>query len=244
MSNDADPLVVDSSLALSTICPHSCGSQIRQRASSANGTYLKELRCELCNFLYLHEMILQSRSLALQDEACVSDFSLCGATSQAWSLKFLSEEKAVWNSGILYFEYFQLVWQVMWSKVMVVSVNFHILCRTNSFRSYLGLLHASLHYLLAPCCDLAHLFGLRLCRHFQAFSVNLDLECERIVWDVISEESWNSIYSRASLMSNLFDLWLVGHTFGPTCNPAFNDYTVSTFGRDGRAFLRFLFLYF
>lgn len=62
---------------------------------SRNGMYLKELRCELCNFLYLHEMILQSRSLALQDEACVSDFSLCGATSEAWSLKFLSEEKAV-----------------------------------------------------------------------------------------------------------------------------------------------------
>jgi hypothetical protein len=33
-------------------------------------TTLGQIQCELCNFLYVHDVVLQSRFLALRDEAC------------------------------------------------------------------------------------------------------------------------------------------------------------------------------
>ena len=63
---------------------------------SSNGMYLKELRCELCKFsLFARNDPSKSQPRPYRMKHVSRTLVCVVATSEAWSLKFLSEEKAV-----------------------------------------------------------------------------------------------------------------------------------------------------
>ena len=170
MSNHADPLVVYSSLALSTIFPFFLWLP---QAVCIRQWYISERTS-----MWALQFSLFARNDPPKSQPRPTEWSMClglwFVLFGVWSLKWREGGMKQWD----YIFRLSSTWQVMWSEVMIVSTNFLNFLSHSSFRPHFGLLHASLHYLLAPCCDLSHLFGFRLRRHFQAFRVNLDLESE------------------------------------------------------------------